>query len=442
MKRTLLVLATGMLAFANTYAQNNSSAWPTSGPVGIATTAPTHSLTLGSAGTGFAIYNTADQTTNLERLRQYWSSNAFTIATEASGTGVVRNLLIGTQSRKMTIAEGGSPLGFFQLIGSTGTANASVASVSGSLSQSTGWSRGFSILNAIYNTGTASYSALWISPFQSTLGSGSKFLIDAGTNSAGNGAGVHSSKFVVTNEGNVGIGTTLPYSNLHISGLGGSVNGDDQNPIVGGGLAVQANTGSRSTNIGAQIEFVIPANTDGTNLWGQGRIITVAGSALGGDATGKMILGTRRSFNKLGAGNQWYYGDDIVIDGSGNVSIGTSDAKGYKFAVAGSVVSESVVVKLKGSWPDYVFKKDYHLLSLSEIEEYIKQHQHLPEMPSAADVEKNGLNLGETNKLLTKKVEELTLFLIEKDKEIRSLKEKQQIFEQKLNQLLSDHNSN
>jgi len=72
------------------------------------------------------------------------------------------------------------------------------------------------------------------------------------------------------------------------------------------------------------------------------------------------------------------------------------------------------------TFPDYVFKKDYRLLSLSQVKAYIDQNQHLPEIPSAEEVEKEGLNVGEMNKLLMKKVEELTLYAIEnerKDKE-------------------------
>jgi hypothetical protein len=87
-------------------------------------------------------------------------------------------------------------------------------------------------------------------------------------------------------QGNLGVGTTSPQSNLHIIGTGASVDGDNQ--YTGGGLIVQGNTGARSTTTGAQLEFVIPANTDGSNTWGQARIITVAGNSNSTDATGKM----------------------------------------------------------------------------------------------------------------------------------------------------------
>jgi hypothetical protein len=77
-------------------------------------------------------------------------------------------------------------------------------------------------------------------------------------------------------------------------------------------------------------------------------------------------------------------------------------------------------VKLVANWPDYVFKKDYALPSLADVKTYIDQNQHLPEIPSAQQIEKDGINLGEMNKLLLKKVEELTLYLIEMKTKLES----------------------
>jgi hypothetical protein len=102
----------------------------------------------------------------------------------------------------------------------------------------------------------------------------------------------------------------------------------------------------------------------------------------------------------------------------GNVGIGTVDPHGYKLAVNGNVIATSMTVKLYNNWPDYVFKPNYRLPSLTAVKAYIDQNQHLPEMPSEQEVKDNGINLGEIVKIQTKKIEELTLYLINKDKQL------------------------
>jgi hypothetical protein len=220
----------------------------------------------------------------------------------------------------------------------------------------------------------------------------------------------------INHQGRVGIGTIAPGAQLHILGTGGSTNAGNSD-VMSGDVIVQANV-ARNGISGAQIVFALPANTDGTSVWGQGRIMTVAANLSSGCACGKMILGTRRYFDKYGSGMQWYYGDDLTIDDSGNVGIGTTSPDS-KLSVKGSIHTQEVNVDLTGAMqgPDYVFEKDYNLLPLAELEAYIKINKHLPEVPSAKEMEANGLNLKEMNLLLLKKVEELTLHLIELKKE-------------------------
>ncbi|WP_448698190.1 hypothetical protein ACFGVR_15325 [Mucilaginibacter sp. AW1-3] len=110
------------------------------------------------------------------------------------------------------------------------------------------------------------------------------------------------------------------------------------------------------------------------------------------------------------------------VQSNGAVGINTNYIpSGYQLAVNGTVIFTQAYVQLRGSWPDYVFKKGYQLRPLSEVKSYIDQNQHLPDMPDAATVKKEGLNLGEINKALLKKVEELTLYLIEKDEKVAEL---------------------
>jgi hypothetical protein len=112
----------------------------------------------------------------------------------------------------------------------------------------------------------------------------------------------------------------------------------------------------------------------------------------------------------------------MTTDGAGNIGINTSNTfSQYKLAVNGAFIATSATVKLYNNWPDYVLKPSYHLTSLNAVKAYISHNHHLPETPSAKEIETSGLNLGEMNKLLMKKVEELTLYLIEQDKRIGKL---------------------
>jgi len=107
----------------------------------------------------------------------------------------------------------------------------------------------------------------------------------------------------------------------------------------------------------------------------------------------------------------------MISDAVGNIGINTFNPDpNYKLAVNGQIRSKEI--KVEAGWSDYVFDQDYALKSLKEVEKYINQNKHLPDVPSASDVKKNGVRVGETEALLLKKIEELTLYLIEKDKMI------------------------
>ena len=105
----------------------------------------------------------------------------------------------------------------------------------------------------------------------------------------------------------------------------------------------------------------------------------------------------------------------------GNVGIGTTTPGTYKLAVNGNIRAKEIKVET-ANWPDYVFAKNYDLPTLEEIQKHIQEKGHLPGMPSAAEAEANGVKLGEMNRLLLEKVEELTLILIAKEREINELK--------------------
>jgi hypothetical protein len=121
----------------------------------------------------------------------------------------------------------------------------------------------------------------------------------------------------------------------------------------------------------------------------------------------------------------------MTIFSSGGVGIGTSGlpAGDAVLAVNGTVYSSKTVITLTG-WPDYVFGKNYSLPSLAKVGRYIRQYRHLPGILSAGEVAEEGIDLGGNQAQLLKKIEELTLYLIDehkqsdlRQKEIERLKE-------------------
>lgn len=109
---------------------------------------------------------------------------------------------------------------------------------------------------------------------------------------------------------------------------------------------------------------------------------------------------------------------------NGSMAIGTTNHYGYELAVGGDIVAEEINLKLEEDWPDYVFEQDYELQSLAKTEKYIAKNKHLPDMPSASEVATEGINLGEMNALLLKKIEEMTLHMIAMEKRIQELESK------------------
>jgi hypothetical protein len=118
--------------------------------------------------------------------------------------------------------------------------------------------------------------------------------------------------------------------------------------------------------------------------------------------------------------------DRLWVDSVGYVTIGgrigpTLNGP-YRLAVRGKIAATDFNVVASGSWPDYVFDPSYKLRSLEETEAFIKEHKHLPNIPAAAVVEKEGFALGEMQKKMMEKIEELTLHLIEANKALKEFR--------------------
>ena len=121
-------------------------------------------------------------------------------------------------------------------------------------------------------------------------------------------------------------------------------------------------------------------------------------------------------------------GDGISYDGKVGIGMdpATSLPDGYQLAVDGKIIATEIKVQ-SDIWADFVFDNSYILRSLGDLEKYINEHKHLPDMPSVKDVEQSGISLGEMNAKLLQKIEELTLYLIEQD---RKLEEKERQIEE------------
>ena len=132
------------------------------------------------------------------------------------------------------------------------------------------------------------------------------------------------------------------------------------------------------------------------------------------------------AWNSVGSGGpgKWQFTSGTQFDTVNNVGIGTNNTQGYKLAVNGAAIFTQIKVKTAANWPDYVFEKNYHLMPLSQLDKYVTANKHLPGVPSAGEVGKEGQDVGAGQAALLKKVEELTLYVIQMNKQMEQLNKK------------------
>jgi hypothetical protein len=255
----------------------------------------------------------------------------------------------------------------------------------------------------------------------------------------------------VKGNGNVGVGTNNPAAKMEIRASNGDglfVSSPSQTVRVttGGSGALIGSVSNVNTNLLANNVIGATLKPDGS--FGLG----TANPLYKLDVNGRMRLrhngetsglwfnnsaNIESSFigqytdNLMGIfGNAWHFAlnrnDGTVYLGSNNLDAeNLALGAGYKLRVFGKIIGEEVRVQLKTAWPDYVFDKDYKQLSLKELEQFVNEHKHLPNIPSAKEIEKDGQHLGEIQIKLLEKVEELTLYIIELKKEIEAIKKNQ-----------------
>lgn len=188
--------------------------------------------------------------------------------------------------------------------------------------------------------------------------------------------GSDGSRFIVNTAGNVGIGVTNPLAPLHIDGKEG--------------IWMQ-----RSTWTPVKVKILLSNYTGPTG-------------------------GLR--FMLTPDGNWVNYKDVLFLSPLGRVGIGTTDPQS-ELSVNGKILAKEVEVTLEG-WSDFVFEKDYNLMSIKELELYIDQNKHLPDVPNEDEVKENGVNLGNMDKVLLQKIEELTLYIIQLENRIAEIENK------------------
>lgn len=253
------------------------------------------------------------------------------------------------------------------------------------------------------------------------------------------------------NGGNVGIGTTTPSTKLTV--YADEYGFEHTNTFVRLGTYLNATAGWFGTlsddplyfftnNGGAQMA-ILPSGQVGIGLTNPSAKLHIAGNVkingietieFGGGFTKEINAGkigyqtfTAGYLDIIGAGTTqstrkirfWNEGGAIF---GGPVGINSFTIAGYALSVNGNIRTKEVVVE--SGWADYVFDKNYKLRKLEEVEAFIEKHKHLPNIPSAKEISEKGLHVGDVQKLMMEKIEELTLYVIELKKEIEELKKR------------------
>lgn len=249
-------------------------------------------------------------------------------------------------------------------------------------------------------------------------------------------SGIESDYFTITSSGLVGIGTSSPLEKLHISGPRVYISnaGEARYHLYNHGGVAEWVFGQKNST---SHDFILSKLVSGTETnyltVSSSGIVSIAGGLnLGSGQTiyspGRLhIAGEELLYllNKSGVviGKEWGGNGELTVQGITRIGAVSGTPAGYKLYVQSGILTEKVRVAINGSgnWADYVFHKDYKLSSLSELEKFIQRNRHLPNIPSAEEVVRDGIDLGQMNAKLLEKIEELTLYMIEMNKKNENL---------------------
>lgn len=237
------------------------------------------------------------------------------------------------------------------------------------------------------------------------IGFGSLVRATSGNNVA---LGANALAFVVANGNNIGIGyqaglNATGGSNIFIGNQAG------MNDVTGSNKLYVANTNTATPLIGGDFGATAAQNN---------RLRFHMGTGAPTNTTGYLAIGDFSTATPL------------VLKFGNGATANTS----YRLVVQDGILTEKLKVALKGTadWADYVFEPDYQLMPLENVESFVKENKHLPNVPSAEELSKEGLDMQKTSAKLMEKIEELTLYMIEMNKEMKALKAENAKLKEKL----------
>jgi hypothetical protein len=231
--------------------------------------------------------------------------------------------------------------------------------------------------------------------------------------------------------GNVGIGNLNPVEKLHISAGNIIIEGNNSSPILFTGIGGEENKYLQLINS--------PSYSSASGLKAGGILVSDAYNYANPGKNDMIIkgvvgIGTNapNANAKLDVAGNIFVSNKIAIGTTDMAKIGT-----YALAVNGDAIFNKARVKLYNTWPDFVFEQQYTLLPIAELEEYIQQYKHLPGVPSAQEVEQQGIDLGSNQATLLQKIEELTLYTISTDKKNTQLQQELKSLQKQVEELKS-----
>jgi len=410
-----------MLVIQVSYAGDNT--FPPSGNVGIGTTSPTSLL--------HVKHPSGNLVTRFEGNTNYYSSKLY-ISSAYSGDG---GIMYDAGTNLMSLFSYGD----MKFHVSTGTLSGALGTERMRITQggnvgigTTSPMSNLDVKNRINVTNAENVSLFGLKGTRFGYSSGYKVL-QVGSGHVGNEANVAIGVDLSGNPsgGFQGDGRTVYFRNGVSFGTPNSTNNGFYYPIILKDGKVGINTGYNSTPAQSlEVKGDVYVLDDGGNPLALIGDDTQNYTSLKYDSTAN--YGRLQSYTANAAGKL------AINPEGGNVGIGTTDPQS-KLAVDGTITAKEVVVTLDG-WSDFVFENDYTLMPLNEVERQIKENKHLPDIPSADEVAADGVSVGEMQAKLLQKVEELTLYVIELNKENEQLKKESEQLKARVSSLENANN--